>query len=618
MSLLAEVASRPQPLLLGSRAQVRLLGTVDVTVDGVPVEITGVRRKMVLAALAISAGQVVSSDLLMDVVWSGKAPATVMNTLQSHVSYLRRAIGVPGALSAASPGYRLNLGLESTDVQLAERLMAEAMDSPDLAVKAQRLQSAVELWRARPLADIRGTAWVEEQAARLERMRDQALKSLIDVRLTMGEHGALLPILEDLAGQNPFDEDVSGQLMLALYRAGRQADALAVFRQTRDRLANELGIDPGRRLRQLEQAILRQDRSLDIHPSADDRTDGDLAGFPVPAQLPPVAAGLVGRAAEITELDVVRTSVRPSGSVGVTPVVAITGMAGVGKSTLALSWAHRVAPEFPDGQLYVDLRGFSVVDDPMSPIEALLGLIESLGVSAQRGTSDIGTLTGRYRTLLAGKKVLVILDNAHNAEQIRPLLPSTTGCMVVVTSRSDLSALSVTNGAQQLRLRPLAVSESRALLDARLMGGQSTDRDAGDLDELLRCCGGLPLAIAIAASRWSSAGQRLAISRGSGQDGSRILDVLSDSDTSADLRSVFSGSYRWLSHEAAQLFRVLSTGDHAETSIGPPQRSGAPFNELARSNLLERNGDGAYSMHPLLRAYGQELAAATQQTAMSS
>jgi DNA-binding SARP family transcriptional activator len=244
--------------------RVRLLGPVDVMVDGEPRPVRGLRRKAVLATLALHGDQPVSAGRLVDVVWGETAPPTALNTLQSHVSHLRNVLGSKTAILARPPGYVLDLGDDGTDVQLAERLLRQGTRSADPGHGVRHLREALALWRGSPLADVAGLAWLEEQAVRLDLLWEQIRRALAEARLAAGEHAQLVPELEQMVADHPLDEQIRAQLMLALYRSGRQADALAAYQRLRRTLAGELGIDPSQALRDLETAILRQDSSLDV------------------------------------------------------------------------------------------------------------------------------------------------------------------------------------------------------------------------------------------------------------------------------------------------------------------------------------------------------------------
>jgi len=317
--------------------QVRLLGPVDVVVDGDARAVRGLRRKAVLAILALHAGEVVSTGQLADAVWGQDAPATVVNTLQSHVSYLRTVLGNKGAIRTHPPGYLLDLRGDCTDVREAKRLLSQATQASEPAEAVRQLRQAIGLWRGRPLPDVTGLAWLEEQAERLELLRLRVEYALSESRLAAGEHAELVPELEQMAADHPFDERIGEQLMLALYRSGRQADALAVYHRLRHTLATELGIDPGQPLRDLETAILRQDRALDAPAPAPAAATSPV---PVPAQLPPAVPTFTGRSAELATLDALAgvEAMAPQhagtglAATGAVAICAVSGTAGVGKT----------------------------------------------------------------------------------------------------------------------------------------------------------------------------------------------------------------------------------------------------------------------------------------------
>jgi DNA-binding SARP family transcriptional activator len=251
------------PRRIGSLVQVRLLGPVDVVVNGEVRPVPGLRRKAVLATLALHCGDIVGTDYLVDAVWGEDAPPGAVPTVQRHLSFLRDVLGDKAAIVARPPGYLLDLGADGTDVRVAERLFQAGSQADDLICRVGTLRAALALWRGQPLADVAGPGWLEQQAERLELLRLQVKRALYQARLTAGEHGQLIPDLEQLAAGQPLDEQIQAQLMLALYRSGRQADALAVYRRLRRTLDEQLGIDPTRMLRNLETAILRQDPALD-------------------------------------------------------------------------------------------------------------------------------------------------------------------------------------------------------------------------------------------------------------------------------------------------------------------------------------------------------------------
>jgi DNA-binding SARP family transcriptional activator len=597
--------------------QVRLLGPVDVVVEGGPRPVNGLRRKAVLAALALHHGQVVSTGRLVDVVWGESAPATVVNSLQSHISYLRGVLGSRAAILARPPGYLLNLGGDATDAQAAERLLRQGRQAAAPARGVRDLREALALWRGRPLADVTGSAWLEEQSQRLDLLADQVRRALFEASLAAGEHAGIVPGLEQMAAADPLDEQVHGQLMLALYRCGRQADALAVFRRLQAALAEQLGIDPGPALRDLQTAILRQDQALEAPAQSPVPLVARPAPPPVPAQLPPAVPGFAGRSAELARLDAVLAQAQPERPAGSAVVIsAVSGTAGVGKTTLAVHWAHQVAPQFPDGQLYVNLRGFDPGGQPAAPAEALRGFLDALGVP-QTGIPDgLQARAGLYRSLVAGKRMLVVLDNASDPEQVRPLLPGSPGCLVIVTSRSELAGLVAAEGACLVSLDVLTTAEASDLL-ARRLGPARVASEPEAVAEIIGRCARLPLALAVAAARAAARpGFPLAAIAAELRGATATLDPFGGTDLATDVRAVFSWSCRLLSSGAARLFRLLGLHPGPDISVPAaaslasvtPQRARVLLAELTSAHLLSEHAPGRYACHDLLRAYAAEQA----------
>jgi DNA-binding SARP family transcriptional activator/tetratricopeptide (TPR) repeat protein len=589
--------------------QVRLLGPVDVVVRGELRPLHGLRRK---AVLALHGGGVVSTDQLTDAVWGDAAPPTAVNSLQTHVSYLRGVLGAKTAILARPPGYVLQLPSDGTDVQAAERLLEQGTQSADPAGAVRHLQDALALWRGRPLADVAELDWLSAQAERLDLLQTRIRQALWEARLAAGEHAPLVPGLEQMAADHPLDERVHGQLMLALYRSGRQADALAVYRRLRHTLGEELGIDPSRDLRDLETAILQQDPSLDA--PAPVPASAPLA--PVPAQLPPAVTAFTGRGAELASLDAVAAEAALAGPASPAAVVisAVSGTAGVGKTALAVHWAHRVAGQFPDGQLYVNLRGFDPGGAALDPGQALRGFLDALGVPSTRIPEDLAAQTGLFRSLLAGKRVLVVLDNARDAGQVRPLLPSSPGCLAVVTSRSDLAGLVAAEGAHPVSLDLLPVAEAGELL-ARRLGEARVAGEPTAVSEIIERCARLPLALAITAARAAARpGFPLAVIAAELRGTTATLDPFGGTDLATDVRAVFSWSIRALSEGAARLFALLGLHPGPDISVRaaaslaaiPPRQAEALLAELAGAHLLSEHSPGRYTAHDLLHAYAAE------------
>jgi DNA-binding SARP family transcriptional activator len=564
----------------GDAVRVRLLGPVDVVVDGVPRVVRGLRRRAVLAALALRPGQVVTADHLIRVIWDDDAPGAAAATLQSHVSHLRGVLGDRSSIVGDARGYRLHA---DTDAQAAEALIERGLRTADPAGAKALLREAVELWRGRPLGGVEGLAWFDRQAERFDRLLQQARDALVEARLALGEHDELIA---ELPGPDPYHEPAHGQLMLALHRAGRSSDALAAYQRVRQILADDLGAEPGRPLRELEAAIRRQDRALDLAAPA----------RPAPAQLPLAPAGFAGRAAEMAAL--------PGDG-----VVVVSGTAGVGKTSLAVQWAHRNAGRFPDGRLYVNLRGFdpggAVATDPA---EAIRGFLDAFGVPAERIPAGLPAQAELYRETLAGRRVLIVLDNARNADQVRPLLPGVPECLVVVTSRDRLGGLD----ARSVTLDLLTPGEADELLTRRL-GAERVAAEPDAVRRIVDRCARLPLALAIVAARAAIRPDATLAALAGELDGA-TLDALRSGDPATDVRVVLSWSLRAVSPAAARLFRLLSHhpglsfGTHAAASLAglPPDRAVSLLDELTRANLLAEAAPGRFGFHDLLRAFAAE------------
>ena len=591
--------------------QVRLLGPVDVTVDGVARPVAGARRKALLAVLALHHGEAVSTGRLIDIVWGDGTEPIAANTLQSHVSHLRRVIGDRSAILARHPGYVLDLRGEPTDVEVAERLVRQAARSTDPDRSVRLLTEALALWRGPALADVGESPWLDEQSQRIQQLWLQAKTAFAEGSLAIGEHAEVVADLEQLALDHPFDEQLHRLLMLALYRSGRQSDALAAYRRLWHTLSGQLSIEPDRQLRDLEAAILRQDTALDA-PAA-------IVPAPVaesvPAQLPPAVQAFAGRGAELVRLDAVLAAAGPAAPV----IVAVSGTAGVGKTTLAVHWAHRVAELFPDGQLYVNLRGFNPDGSVTSTADAIRGFLDALKVSPRRIPNSLDQQAALYRGLLAGRRVLVLLDNARDAEQVRPLLPAAPGCLAVITSRDELSGLVAAEGAHPITLDLLTHADSTQLL-ARRLGADRIAAEPQAVDEIIARCARLPLALAVVAARAAThPGFRLRALATEIGDSHARLDALAAGDPTIDVRAVFSWSYRLVSPGACRLFRLLGLHPGPDISVAAAASlAGAPaaqvrplLTELTRAHLVTEPTPGRYTCHDLLRAYATELAEAT-------
>jgi DNA-binding SARP family transcriptional activator len=590
---------------------VLLLGPFEVRVGACPVPLRGARERALFALLALHAGEVLSIDRIIDGLWE-TPPASVRNEIQVYVSRLRHRLAALGAprhsIETADGGYVARIPPEAFDTTAFERHVAAAevhVAAGDLPDARHEAGTALALWRGPALSNV-DAPYVAQYAHRLEERRLSAVQLRVDLDLELGPRDGLVGELTELLGQNPLHEGLRGRLMLAQYQDGRRGDALATFREGRRLAAAELGLEPGPELQALELAILRGER-----PPAQWRIRPV-----VPRHLPADLNAFVGRGEQLAALDGLLVAARRPGAVVIS---ALSGMGGVGKTALAVQWAHRASAAFPDGQLYLDLHGFAA-GPPTRPLDALAQLLGGLGVAAEQIPVDLDGAVRMYRTLLADRRVLVVLDNARNAQQVRPLLPAGAGCLVLVTSRDRLTGLVARDGAHRLTLDVLAPQESITLLAGVLRQADSAASTV-DLAELAEACGHLPLALRIAAANvaehyGSSVARYLAALRT--ERGLSALDIPGDPD--ASVHAAFGLSYRLLSAQEQVLFRHLGlvpvpeiTAEVAAALVaGTPPGCAALLRQLATAHLLNpqsghEHGPGRYLVHDLLRQYAREL-----------
>ena len=583
----------------------RVLGDIEIRHAGLVVDAGHARQQCVLAVLLAEANQPVSTVQLLDRVWAHDPPQRAREALYSYLSRLRKILAADPRvrLRFAAGAYRLVVEAGSVDLYRFRALLGAARDSADDRELLTRLDEALALWRGEPFAGL-DTPWLHGVRDQLTREHFAAQLDRHDAALRLGRHAEALPALAALADAQPLDERLAGQLMLGLYRSGRQAEALALFDRMRHRLAEELGADPSAPLRALHQRILVADPAL--APAA--------APAGVPAQLPRPVAGFTGRVHELAVLD---AALAQPGA-----IVALTGTAGVGKSALAVHWAHRVREHFPDGQLFLNLRGFEPDRPTMAPAQAMQTLLGSLLPDGQRLPAGPEAQENLYRSLLADRRTLVILDNAHSSAQVRPLLPGSLGSRTVVTSRDTLAGLIVSEAATPLTVETFDPDEGRELL-ARRLGPARVTAEPEAVDALLAISARLPLALAVVAARAVVRPRRpladtvaeLLASAGS-------LDAFAGADPRTDVRAVFSWSYHALSPGAARLFRYLALHPGpdidvtvAASQLGPGAPARALLGELAATQLIQERTLGRYSFHDLLRAYAAELVTAEDSAA---
>src|SRR6266540_2922605 len=440
------------------------------------------------AAGPVDAGRPVTVETVIDRVWGDTPPDRVRHTLYVYVARLRKALGSSRLLNR-SGGYVLAVDPGQVDLHVfrSQVARARAASCPE-AERATLLRRALDLWRGTPLADVPGE-WAAQVREGWRQQHLEAAVSWAQAALSAGAPGALVGPLVELSTEHPLAEPLVATLMRALHASGRRAEALDCFARIRKRLADELGVHPGAELQALHQAILRSD--------AAPASVSAPAPAPSPAQLPLDVHGFTGRAEALAQLD--RTLQGSAEQPTAVVISAIAGTAGVGKTALAVHWAHRITDRFPDGQLYVNLRGFDPGGTVMHPGEAIRGFLDALQVPAQRIPSDLAAQVSLYRSLLAGKRMLVVLDNARDADQVRPLLPGAPGCLVLVTSRNQLTSLVAAEGAQPLTLDLLTEAEARQLLTRRL-GAHRTTAEPHAVQSMVAACARLPLALAIVAA----------------------------------------------------------------------------------------------------------------------
>jgi DNA-binding SARP family transcriptional activator/tetratricopeptide (TPR) repeat protein len=597
----------------GGRMEFRLFGAVELWAAGRLLDVGTPRQQQVLAALVVDTGRPVAIETLIDRVWDDTPPAEARNVLYSHLSRIRRlfaqAAGITGETAAGitrrHAGYVVDVDPDMVDLHRFNGLVGKGRDSERTdAERAELLNEALHLWTGPPLAGLSGR-WVTRVRTRWHQLRLDAVAQWAQVELRLGHPAAVVTVLRGFVDEYPLVEPLEGLLMRALLAAGRGAEAVDRYSAVRRRFADDLGTDPGVELRSLHQAILRGDPPLPESAAASSRP---LAS---PAQLPPDLPGFTGRVHELRQLDDLLAAARDRATAVV--ITTVSGTAGIGKTALAVHWAHRVRSEFPDGQLYVNLRGHDPSGSPVPPADAVRGFLDALGVAPERIPPGFEPQVGLYRSLLAGRRVLMVLDNVRDAEQARPLLPGAAGCLVVATSRSRLSGL-VTEGAHPLTLDLLSAGQARELL-ARRVG---TGRVAGDphaVEEIIASCARLPLALAIVATRAATQPDfPLEVLAAELREARGSLDTFASTDLATDVRAVFSWSYRQLSPEAATVFRLLglhfgpdiATPAAASLAGMSPHRVRRVLAELVDAHLITEHVPGRFAFHDLLRAYAAE------------
>jgi len=601
-----------------------LLGPMVVRGGGVALPVPRGRQRAVLAVLLLNAGRVVSVDEIAETLWGPASLPSASATVRNYVKRLRRVLGDADQtrIVTRAPGYVIRVDPGELDVARFEVLLEDARKTArggSWDAAADQARAALGLWRGEPLADVESEALALREVPRLAELRLQAAELRIEAELRLGRHEVVIAELARMATAHPLREHLHAMLMLALYRDGRQAEALAAYRHARRVLMAELAAEPGAELRELHRQILTTDPVL-AGPESGQLPPGGArpAGWPgpvVPRELPGPVSQFVGRADELASLTgmLERASAqRPQTLV----ISAIAGMAGVGKTALAMQWAHQVADRFPDGQLHVNLRGYDP-GPPMLAADALAGFLRGLGVAEQDIPAQTEDRAACYRSLLAGRRMLIMIDNAADVEQVRPLLPGSPSCMTVVTSRDALAGLVARDGACRLDLGLLPLAEAAGLLRALI--GERADAEPEATVSLAGHCGRLPLALRVAAERAAASPDvplaEITSDLADHKERLNLLDATADRLTA--VRAVFSWSIRHLDSETARAFRLLGLHPGADfdayaaaalnsTTLGQARRL---LDRLARAHLIQPAGTGRYGMHDLLRAYAADQAA---------
>jgi DNA-binding SARP family transcriptional activator/tetratricopeptide (TPR) repeat protein len=593
-----------------------LLGPLTVRVDGAAVRIPRGKQRVILAALLLHADQTVTADRLAELLWCPVRPSSAAVTLQNYVKRLRHALG-PGRdrIVTRPGGYSILLEpgeLDITVMTAAVVAAGRAARAGAWPVAARQADAALALWRGVPLCGIDSDDLAALELPRLTELRFQARELRLEAGLELGEHAELVAEARQLAVESPLRERPHVLLMRALHGSGRQAEALEAYQDVRRTLVEELGCEPGPELQHQHQRILAGDPEL---PGK--RSGAAMAGArhtQVPQQLPSAVPGFVGRAAELQTLCTwIADADAPVAGV-------ISGPAGVGKTSLAVRWARQVADVFPDGQVFLDLNGFGPAGEPVTPADAMRRVLEALQIPLAKIPADLQGRIGFYRSVMSQRRVLVVLDNARDEDQVRPLLPGGAGSVALITSRAALAGLVALNGARVRVLQAFSDDEALEMVSQRLGPGKASPDEVATA-RLIAACARLPLALAIATALVATGPARdLAdVASDLAPAGSR-LEVLNAGEQMANIRSVFSWSYRALSPAAAQLFRLLAEQPGPDISAAaaasltglPLSQVRATVGELTGLHLVIEHTRDRFSLHDLLRLYTAEMLAADE------
>jgi DNA-binding SARP family transcriptional activator len=597
-------------------ATVHVFGGVRVWVRGTEVAVPNPRARQLLTALVVARGAVVGTHDLVEFLWNAAVPASAANQLHRLVGQVRRMFepGLPARapgsfIAGSSAGYSLDPAVVDSDLARCDEILARAREH---AARTRWVQAtgeyarALQMVRLPLMADTAMEPEVPGLLADAARARVVIAEEALDSAWRCRRLDQVTALVEQVAAPLPFEENLQAHLIRALAHSGRRRDAMSLYERVRHGLAEELGVDPGEELRAAHEDLLAiGSEPLGTHDQHDASAERDR-----PAELPARVRGFTPRPEAQRLLD----DIANRGEAGAVLITAIGGMGGIGKTALAVAWAREIADRFPDGQLYVNLRGFDAVGRVMTPHDALNHLLGSLGAEKSPAVESLEARSARFRSMMAGRAMLVLLDNARDADQVRPLLPGHEGCLVIVTSRNQLSSLVVHEGAVPVRLDRMEDEQAHELLTQRLGAGR-LGSDGAAIDRIIRSACGLPLALSIVAARLavdpeltlSSVASELSVE----DSGDRLLGYSAGRD---DLASVFAWSYDLLGPEEARTFRRLAVHPASEMSLQsiaslagldlPSARRIA--DRLVAASLLERRSRW-FVVHDLLRDYALNL-----------
>jgi DNA-binding SARP family transcriptional activator/tetratricopeptide (TPR) repeat protein len=596
------------------------------------------QQRAMIALLVVRANQLVTTDDLIELLWERDPPGSALNVIHKYIGAIRRLLEPD--LTARTSGrwltrhgsaYRLAADEDMSDLIAFRRMVKDGRSAQAVGRSADALDLLMEALGLRRGACGEGLEFYgrhRDYFTTVDQEYVSAVAEAADAALASAQPLRILPLLRQVAIAEPLNESLQARLMLVLAATGQQALALAHYQTVRERLSSELGVDPGAEIRTAQSRVLRQEfpaaegdpdaavpEAVSAVPGGQAGPGGSSPGAPsplvAPAQLPADLPVFAGREPELAQ---VAQMLGPGGGCPTVAICAIDGMAGIGKTTFAIHWAHHIAKHFADGQLYINLRGFDSSGSAAAPADVLYALLHSLGVPAGYIPDGLDPRAGLYRSVLAGKQVLIVLDNARDAQQVRPLLPGSPGCLVIATSRNPLTGLAMTDGARLLTLNLPSLLTARETLERRL----GVDRVAAEpeaVEEIIQLCGRLPLALAIVSARAAAhPGFTLASIAADLRRTQGRLDAFA-AGAAADARTVFSWSYHHLSPEAGRLFRLLSllptadiTAPASASLLGaPPDAASRLIEELTSTSLLTEHQPGRYSFHDLIRAYATEL-----------